>query len=114
MSVAPTTPTVPVIALDNLLFDYPGADVILRSCDSYEFHVLKTSIFLVICSPGSARKMGIQLNSGGLEAHDFQGLSWYHQSSSALAPTSLKDPADHSLLWPCSHTEHPMFNTIWK
>ena len=45
MSVTPTTPTVPVVALDNLLFDYPGADVILRSCDSYEFHVLKTSIF---------------------------------------------------------------------
>ncbi|KAH9023668.1 hypothetical protein EDB85DRAFT_1829127, partial [Lactarius pseudohatsudake] len=26
-------------------FDYPGADVILRSCDSYEFRILKMYIF---------------------------------------------------------------------
>jgi hypothetical protein len=46
MSTAtPTSPTVPVVSLDNLLFDYPGADVILRSCDSYEFRVLKSYIF---------------------------------------------------------------------
>ncbi|KAN0141615.1 hypothetical protein V8E53_000077 [Lactarius tabidus] len=46
MSTAtPTSPTVPVVSLDNLLFDYPGANVILRSCDSYEFRVLKTYIF---------------------------------------------------------------------
>lgn len=45
MSVTSTSPTVPVVSLDNLLFDYPGADVILRSCDSYEFRVLKTYVF---------------------------------------------------------------------
>ena len=45
MSVTPTSPTVPVVSLENLLFDFPGADVTLRSCDSYEFRVLKTYIF---------------------------------------------------------------------
>lgn len=40
-----TTPSSPVVSLENLLFDYPGADVILRSCDSYEFRVLKMYIF---------------------------------------------------------------------
>jgi hypothetical protein len=44
-TVTPTSPTVPVVSLDNLLFDYPGADVILRARDSYEFRVLKTYIF---------------------------------------------------------------------
>ncbi|KAH9169163.1 hypothetical protein EDB89DRAFT_1986867 [Lactarius sanguifluus] len=40
-----TPPEGPVISLENLLFDYPGADAILRSCDSYEFRVLKIYIF---------------------------------------------------------------------
>lgn len=45
-TVAPgTLPTPPVVSLKNLLFDHPGADIILRSCDSYEFHVLKIYIF---------------------------------------------------------------------
>ena len=35
----------PAISHENLLFDYPEADVILRSCDSYEFRVLKMYIF---------------------------------------------------------------------
>ena len=33
------------VSPENLLFDYPGADVILRSCDSYEFRVLKFHLF---------------------------------------------------------------------
>jgi hypothetical protein len=40
-----TPPPSPVVSLENLLFDYPGADVILRSCDSYEFRVLKIYVF---------------------------------------------------------------------
>src|ERR1700761_3719479 len=45
-TVAPEIlPTGPVVSLDKLLFDYPGADIILRSCDSYEFRVLKVYIF---------------------------------------------------------------------
>ena len=38
------TPSQPTISHENLLFDYPEADVILRSRDSYEFRVLKIYI----------------------------------------------------------------------
>jgi hypothetical protein len=34
---------------ENLLFDYPEADVILRSCDSFEFRVLR--LYIVHSSP---------------------------------------------------------------
>jgi hypothetical protein len=44
-----TPPSGPVISLENLLFDFPEADVILRSCDSYEFRVLK--LYIVHSSP---------------------------------------------------------------
>jgi hypothetical protein len=43
-----TTPSGPVISLENLLFDFPEADVFLRSRDSYEFRVLKLYIKLYI------------------------------------------------------------------
>jgi hypothetical protein len=42
-------PSHPVISHENLLFDYPEADTILRSRDSYEFRVLK--IYIVHSSP---------------------------------------------------------------
>ena len=45
-AIAPkTSPSGPVVSLENLLFDYPEADIILRSSDSYEFRVIKTYIF---------------------------------------------------------------------
>ena len=51
MSTATTEalPSHPVISHENLLFDYPEADVILRSRDSYDFRVLK--IYIVHSSP---------------------------------------------------------------
>ena len=39
-----TSPSGPVMSLENLLFDFPEADLILRSHDSYEFRVLKLYI----------------------------------------------------------------------
>ncbi|KAF8502676.1 hypothetical protein F5888DRAFT_1800213 [Russula emetica] len=42
-------PLHPVISHENLLFDYPEADVIFRSRDSYEFRVLK--IYIAHSSP---------------------------------------------------------------
>ena len=39
-----TSPSGPFISLENLLFNFPGADLTLRSCDSYEFRVLKHCI----------------------------------------------------------------------
>jgi hypothetical protein len=46
MSIATTEtpPPGPVVSLENLLFDFPEADIILRSRDSYEFRVLKIYI----------------------------------------------------------------------
>ena len=41
---AEALPSHPAISHENLLFDYPEADVILRSRDSYEFRVLKIYI----------------------------------------------------------------------
>jgi hypothetical protein len=44
-----TPPSGPVVSLENLLFDFPEADVVLRSRDSYDFRVLK--IYIVHSSP---------------------------------------------------------------
>ena len=57
MSIATTetSPSCPVISLENLLFDYPEADVILRSRDSYEFRVLK--LYIVHSSPILGEKL---------------------------------------------------------
>ncbi len=52
---APPSHPAPVISQDNLLFDYPEADVILRSRDSYEFRVLK--IYIVHSSPTLGEKV---------------------------------------------------------
>ena len=48
-SFAPASPSGPVVSLENFLFDYPEADIILRSSDSHDFHVLK--IYIIHCSP---------------------------------------------------------------
>ena len=48
-------PSHPVISHENLLFDYPEADVLLRSRDSYEFRVLK--IYIVHSSPVLGEKV---------------------------------------------------------
>jgi len=54
-------PLPPFISHENLRFDYPDADVILRSPDSYEFRVLKTHI--VHSSPILGEKVLISPNS---------------------------------------------------
>ena len=57
MSTATTEmlPLYPAISHENLLFDYPEADVILCSRDSYEFRVLK--IYIVHNSPILGEKL---------------------------------------------------------
>ena len=55
-----TSPSGPVISLENLLFDYPEADVILRSRDSYEFRVLK--LYIVNISPILGEKLLLSPN----------------------------------------------------
>jgi len=54
------SPSGSVISLENLLFDYPEADIILRSRDSYEFRVLK--LYIVHSSPVLGEKVLISPN----------------------------------------------------
>jgi hypothetical protein len=56
-----TPPSGPVISLENLLFDFPEADVILRSRDSYEFRVLK--FYIVQSSPILGEKVLLSPNA---------------------------------------------------
>jgi hypothetical protein len=60
-TVATRTPSsCPVISQQSLLIDYPEADIILRSRDSYEFRVLK--LFIVHSSPILEEKVLISHN----------------------------------------------------
>jgi hypothetical protein len=55
-----TSPSVPVVSSKNLLFDFPEADIIFRSCDSYEFRVLR--IYIVHSSPILGEKVLLSPN----------------------------------------------------
>ena len=58
-SATETLPSGTVISLENLLFDYPEADVVLRSRDAYEFRVLK--LYIVHSSPILGEKLLLSL-----------------------------------------------------
>ena len=55
MPIDPPVPDLPafiepeVASEENLHFDYPGSDIVLRSCDSHDFHVPK--LYIVNSSP---------------------------------------------------------------
>jgi hypothetical protein len=55
-----TSPPDPIVSLENLLFDFPEADLILRSRDSYEFRVLK--IYIDHSSPILREKVLLSLD----------------------------------------------------
>ena len=59
--ITETPPSRPVISHENLLFDYPEADVILHSRDYYEFRVLK--MYIVHSSPILGEKVLVPPNS---------------------------------------------------
>ena len=50
-----SSPSGLVISLENLLFDYPGADIILHSRDFYQFRVLE--LYIVHSSPALGEKL---------------------------------------------------------
>ena len=72
-----TSPSGPVVSLENLLFNFPGADLILRSCDSYEFRVLKHCIAhsspilgeKILLSPSRASSIHAESNVEGTAAN---------------------------------------------
>ncbi|KAI0248057.1 hypothetical protein BJV78DRAFT_1156806 [Lactifluus subvellereus] len=55
------SPSGSVMSPENLLFDYPEADVILRSCDSFDFRILR--LYIVHSSPILGEKVLISPNS---------------------------------------------------
>jgi hypothetical protein len=63
-AITETSPSGPIVSLENLLFDFPEADiillVILRSRDSYDFRVLK--IYIVNSSPILGEKVSLSPN----------------------------------------------------
>jgi hypothetical protein len=56
---------------ENILFDYPGADIILRSCDSHIFLVPK--LYIINSSPKLGKLVQDALNSSNI-AHDERSL----------------------------------------
>ncbi|KAI0289280.1 hypothetical protein BC826DRAFT_631019 [Russula brevipes] len=67
-----SSPSGSVTSLDSesIVFDYADADIVLRSCDSYEFRVLK--LYIVHSSPKLGEKVLISPNSqpsSSAEAH---------------------------------------------
>ena len=57
---APCSPPGSPISAESLLLNYPDADVILRSCDSFEFRVLK--LYIIHSSPILGEKVLISPN----------------------------------------------------
>ncbi|KAH9166766.1 hypothetical protein EDB89DRAFT_1857100 [Lactarius sanguifluus] len=49
---------------ETLHFDFPGSDIVLRSCDSHDFRVLK--LYIVICSPVLQRVIQSVSNTSGV------------------------------------------------
>ena len=45
----PPTPGPNEVVIDETLFNYPGSDIALRSCDCHDFHLPK--LYILICSP---------------------------------------------------------------
>ena len=45
----PPTPEPNKVVIDKTLFNYPGSDIALRSCDSHDFPLPK--LYILICSP---------------------------------------------------------------
>jgi hypothetical protein len=75
-----TSPSGPVISLEDILFDYPEADIIIRSRNSYQFRVLK--LYIVHSSPIFEEKLLVSPNpqpdttaSATLSESDVKGIT---------------------------------------
>ena len=91
MSTAPTetSSSGSVTSLENLLFDYPEADVILRSRDSYEFRVLK--LYIVHSSPILGDQLLLSPNSQLESASSVEGTA-------VNVPCVVQLPVDGAIL----------------
>jgi hypothetical protein len=104
MSTAATEalPSHPVISHENLLFDYPEADVILHSRDSYEFRVLR--IYIVHSSPILGEKVLIsptpqpEPTSSTITAESESDVDSEHVANASQAPV-VQLPIDGTILF---------------
>jgi hypothetical protein len=90
----------PVISLENLLFDFPEADVILRSRDSYEFRVLK--FYIVHCSPILGEKVLTSPNPQPDPTHPsppFNPAESNVEGNAANAPCVVQIPVEGAILF---------------
>ncbi|KAH8977944.1 hypothetical protein EDB92DRAFT_1957179 [Lactarius akahatsu] len=67
--VVPKNPAPNVVVLNETFrFDYPGSDIILRSCDSHKFRVPK--LYIVNSSPVPQELLGTVSNTSGVSDAD--------------------------------------------
>jgi hypothetical protein len=100
VTIAPKTsgsPLGPLIFPENFGFDYPEADIILRSCNSLEFRVLK--LYILHSSPILCKEVLTSTNSHSSAAAITAGSkSDVDASSLPVVQLSVKGPILFSLL----------------
>jgi hypothetical protein len=97
-----TPPSGPVISPKNLLFDFPEADVILRSRDSYEFRVLK--FYIVHCSSILGEKV---LTSPDPQPDLSPSVNPAESNVEGTAPYVVQLPVDGAILLVSSLSSSP-------
>jgi hypothetical protein len=95
-AAAETSPSGSVISLENLLFDYPEADIILRSRDSYEFRVLK--LYIVHSSPILGEKLLLSPNPLPEPTTSAVPAESNVEGSAANVPCVVQLPVDGAIL----------------
>jgi hypothetical protein len=99
MSTAPTEtpPSGLVVSLENLLFEFPEADLVLRCRDSYEFRVLK--IFIVHSSPILGEKILLSPNSQPDPSPSANPAESNVEGTAANAPCVVQLPVDGAIIF---------------
>ncbi|KAF8472253.1 hypothetical protein DFH94DRAFT_193338 [Russula ochroleuca] len=91
-----TSPSGLVVSPENLLFDYPEADVILRSRDSYEFRVLK--LYIVNSSPILGEKLLLSPNPHPEPTASAIPVESNVEGTAANVPCVVQLPVDGAIL----------------
>ena len=91
------SPSRPVISLENLLFDFPEADVVLRSRDSYEFRVLK--LYIVHSSPILGEKVLLFPNPRPGPSASANSAESNVEGTAANAPSIVQLPIEGAILF---------------
>jgi hypothetical protein len=87
----------PKISPENLLFDYPEADVVLRSRDSHEFRVLK--LYIVHSSPILGEKLLLPSNAQPEPSASAISVESNVEGTIANAPCVVQLPIEGAILF---------------